>query len=75
MLERFHVVDVDQLVKHCRRCRCWKIGDGVVECLFCRLPRAGENLAGDDPKTDLDALYDVAIDVTAVLGTSLMPIS
>ena len=32
-------------------------------------------MAGDDPKTDLDARYDVAIDVTAVLGTSLMPIS
>ena len=32
-------------------------------------------MAGDDPKTDLDARYDVAIDVTAVLGTSLTPIS
>ena len=35
----------------------------------------GEVLGMDDNLTELDAVLDVSVDITAVLGTAIMPIS
>ncbi len=32
-------------------------------------------MADDDPKSDLEALYDVEVELMVVLGTAMMPIS
>ncbi len=37
--------------------------------------QAEEELASDKPTTEVEALMDVSVEITAVLGTSLMPIS
>ncbi len=37
--------------------------------------QAEEEVASDRPQTEVEALMDVSVEITAVLGTSLMPIS